>query len=364
MAKKAVGQAEHKRSKGAATAKTKPSGQPEAAGFLPFAQMQQSYGNSAVLKYLQAGAMTGQMSYAPAAANRYEGTDNGASLSKAGGKPESAERAEAFAAVARPPTADELLNAKRNEKQKDDRKAWNKIRKDKEIQDAITEAAELTGIEAAMLETMIVMESAGNKSSVSDSGYYHGLMQMGYSAFQDVRDKGAMKKLFDTLTVTDAESGEERAIAWDDVKSDPRANVLVGAIYAQGNLNQIRSHNAKVSRKRSERVQPAPICMADAPATYVDSPVDDRADGVLLDESAQNLYFAHQQGFNGMVGIYEKPDAAIGGNQRGNMMPFDKEHFVKEGPGEKITNAEYLEAWNERMSRIDQFMKEGEKDDG
>jgi hypothetical protein len=322
-------------------------------------QMQQYYGNSAVLQYLQSKEATGQMSFAP---GRYEGLNSGANMSKVGGKPQSQEQAEAFAAIARQPTPAELLNAKRDEKKADDKKAWDKIRKDKDIQAAVKEAAELTGIDAATLEKMIIMESAGNKNSVSDSGYYHGLMQMGYSAYEDVRDKGAMKKLFDTLTVKDAESGKSRSITWDDVKNDPRVNVLVGAIYAKGNLNQIQTHNNEVNKKRSER--PVPACFADAPASYADSAADARQDGFLLEESAQNLYFAHQQGFNGMRSIYKNPDAAIGKNQKGNMLPSDVAHFTKEGSGGQVTNAEYLEAWKERMSRIDQFMKEGAKEDG
>ncbi|GFN29998.1 hypothetical protein [Paenibacillus xylaniclasticus] len=318
-------------------------------------QLQQTYGNNAVLKYLQSG-LIGQMSIAP---GRYEGQDSGANMSKVGGKPLSVEQAEAFASAARPPTAEEILLAKREEKKKDDLVAWKRIRKDKEIMAAIEEASELTGIEAATLEKMIIVESSGIKNK--SNGSYHGLMQIGHSAFKDVRDKGAMKKLFDTLTIKDADSGEERAITWDDVKTDARANVLVGAIYAKGNLNRIQAHNKEVNKKRSE--QSVLACLPDAPASYAESAADPREDGFLLEESAQNLYFAHQQGFNGMRNIYKNPDAAIGANQRGNMTPFDREHYTQAGPGEQITNAEFVEAWKERMKRIDEFMMEEAKED-
>lgn len=320
-------------------------------------QMQQAYGNSAVMKYLQSGGANGQMSVAP---GRYENANSSPNMSKVGGKPQSQEQAEAFAASARPPMPAELLNAEREVKKADDKKAWDRIRKDKGIQAAIKEASELTDIEASTLEKMIIMESAGNKNS--HNGAYYGLMQLGEGAFQDARDKPSVKKLFNTLKVKDEGAEESRAITWEDVKSDPRLNVLVGAIYAKYNLKQIQAHNDEVNKKRSQR--PVQACLTDAPASYADSAANAKEDGFLLEESAQNLYFAHQQGFGGMRGIYEKPDAAIGKNQKGNLLPSDVKHFTKEGPGEHVTNAEYLEAWKERMSRIDQFMKEGTKDDG
>ncbi|GMK40246.1 hypothetical protein PCCS19_33010 [Paenibacillus sp. CCS19] len=355
---------ESKPKKGTAKAGAKPgkapsppiSGSAEAV-FPTVERMQQSYGNSAVLKYLQAGGAKGGMSFAP---GKYENANSSPNMSKVGGKPAAVEQAEAFADVARPPTPAELLNAEREVKKADDKKAWDRIRKDKTIQAAIKEASELTDIDVSTLEKMIIMESAGNKNS--HNGAYYGLMQLGEGAFNDTRDKPSVKKLFNTLKVKDEGAKESRAITWEDVKSDPRLNVLVGAIYAKYNLKQIQAHNNEVNKKRSERL--VPVNLIESPAAETAQAVNPGTDGFLIEESAQNLYFAHQQGFGGMRGIYEKPNAAIGKNQKGNLLPTDVKHFTKEGPGEKVTNAEYLEAWNERMSRIDQFMKEGTKDDG
>ncbi|WP_127533969.1 hypothetical protein [Paenibacillus kobensis] len=358
-------QAESKQGKAVVKSAAKPAKgsavQPAPAAAVPWAaeQLQQTYGNSAVLKYLQSGPLPGQMSFArPTIGTARYGIENdGPNMSQAGGKPLSVEQAEAFAAVARPPTPAEVLNAKREEKKADDKKAWDKIRKDKVIQAAVKEAAELTGIDAATLEKMIIMESAGNKNS--HNGAYYGLMQLGEGAFQDARDKPSVKKLFNTLKVKDEGAEESRAVTWEDVKSDPRLNVLVGAIYAKYNLKQIQAHNNEVIQKR-----PVPVNLIESPAAEADKAAGTGTDELLLEESAQNLYFAHQQGFNGMRGIYEKPDAKIGKNQKGNMTPTDKEHYTKEGAGKQITNAEYLEAWKERMNRIDQFMTEGTKNNG
>lgn len=207
----------------------------------------------------------------------------------------------------------------------EDEDALQSIRDDAEIQGAVGDAAELTGIDEDTLEKLIIVESRGKKAA--HTGSYYGLMQMGKAAFDEVRKSRATKADFDSLTIKDKRTGADRPLTWDDVKTDPRANVLVGALYAQLNRTKLMEHNAD-------------------------------PDAVQIEESARNLYLAHQQGFGGLKKLHARPNKRIGTNQRRNLSDFDKSRFRREGPGSKITNEEFLQAWEERFERLNEIFED------
>lgn len=240
-------------------------------------------------------------------------------------------------------------DAKRQKQTDEDEAVLLKIRDDDEIQGAIGDAAELTGIDEEALEQLIIIESRGNKKA--KTGSYHGLMQMGEDAFNEVVKNE--KTLFDSLKITDKKTKKDRAVTFDDVKNDPWANVMVGALYSKMNRDKLLERDKAVQAQIGKSL-----------GEYMEGKIkldqflkDEYSKGRPISDTALNLYLAHQQGFGGIKTLYNNPDASIKKNQKDNLPGFDKSRFEREGPGNKITNQEFIQLWNERFTRLDAIFK-------
>lgn len=230
--------------------------------------------------------------------------------------------------------------AGRKTQDKDDEAALKKIRADDDIQQAVQDAAALTGIDEETIEKMIVAESRGDPDAVAPSGAFHGLMQLGKQAWDDVSTDPRTRDDVRGLTVEGAD-GKEHQATWADAKKDPWVNVQVGALYAKLNLLRVRDRNAEYQRRFEEMAKDMPG----------DSDIDEGGPP-MIPEDDTTIYISHQQGYPGLKGVYDSPDTEINANQKGNLSKFDVSRFKREGPGDKITKDEYRQAWDERFKRL------------
>ena len=88
----------------------------------------------------------------------------------------------------------------------------------------LMKASQKTGIPVAFLASFVKRESQFNPKAVSNKGAY-GLMGVTIQAYQDVvRLREKEKWIDDALK-------EYKNFSWDDVKTNPELNIVVGAIY-------------------------------------------------------------------------------------------------------------------------------------
>ena len=238
----------------------------------------------------------------------------------------------------------------RDKQKKEDEDALARIRADKTIQDAIDDAAQMTGIDEESLEMLIIIESRGKMNA--NAGSFYGLTQMGETAFKAVRDGSTTKTDFDSLEVIDQTTQLPRAVTWDDVKTDPWANIMVGALYAQLHLEEIRKYNANNATAKAALAKKVADLEKDGKHAQAEKLKKKTKLNTDIPESTLSLYMMHQQGGHGYKQILNHPGSTVEKNQTGNLSDFDKTRFKREGAGKKITKAEFMEAWQERFDRL------------
>lgn len=232
------------------------------------------------------------------------------------------------------------------------------IRGDKTIQDALAEASKITGINKDTLEKLILIESGGK---MANNGSFYGLSQVSEEAFKELKKDGATTKAdFDKLTIIDGKTKKDRAITWDDVKADKRANILAGALYVKYNLDRLTKYNNN-NLPQFTKLYTDFATLTITSEEFVKGL--QKMNPVFLPTDTAALYMTYQQGFgradknSGLVGIIKTPDSKAGKAQLGNMASFDESRFKREGAGNAVTKEEFFKSWQERFQRLDDVFK-------
>jgi hypothetical protein len=178
--------------------------------------------------------------------------------------------------------------------------AFQRIMNETELINAFNNANLITGVPVGHLMVFAYIESRGNKNIGTNKFGYTGLMQMGRNAVNDI-----LNNFKDAAT---------NGISWDNVVSNPSANVLAGAYYMKLNLKLFGSE---------------------------------------IPKDILHTYLAHQQGVDGLKKLLKalksNPNSPA---QKAHLDNLDEKFINSKGGSAQITIQDFFNYWSDKVTSI------------